>query len=85
MISASPKKSSRQKQTQRLVIDAPIFEDEGEQPVNYFEQDIFSVYTWSSTRSDTQRIQKERKILKDSLRDSPLFRVFPLQCIQALT
>jgi hypothetical protein len=75
------KHSSHQRQPQRLVVDAPIFEGEDEQPANYFEQDIFSLYTWSSARTDTQRIQKERKILKDSLRDSPLFRVFPQQCI----
>ena len=75
---------SHQWQPQKVVVDAPIFEDEVEQSANYFEQDIFSLYTWSSVRTDTQRIQKERKILKDSLRDSPLFRVFPQQRIQTL-
>jgi hypothetical protein len=80
----SPKQSNHQKQMERLVIDAPILEEEVEQPVQYIEQDIFSVYTWSLAQSDTQRIQKERQILKDSLRDSPLFRVFPHQRIQSL-
>jgi hypothetical protein len=78
------KLSNHQRQPQKVVIDAPISEEEVEQPANGFDQDIFSLYTWSSARTDTQRIQKERKILKDSLRDSPLFRVFPQSCIQTL-
>lgn len=78
------KSSSHQRQNQKLVIDAPINEDALKQSVNYFEQDIFSLYTWSSAQTDPQRIQRERKILKDSLRDSPLFRVFPHQCRETL-
>lgn len=78
----TPKSGNRQKPPRPMVLDSPtpILEDEEETPpVHYFEQDIFSVYTWSDSQQDKDIIQKERKTLRDSIRDSPLFRAFPHQ------
>ena len=81
------KLSNRHKQasSRKMVIDAPtpILEDEEATPVvNYFEQDIFSVYSWSAALQSKETIQRERMVLKDSIRGSPLFCAFPQQCMQ---
>lgn len=40
------------------------------------EEDIFTSYSWSTDRQDPERIQKERKRLRDTIRDSPLYRAY---------
>lgn len=42
----------------------------------YTEEDIFTSYTWSLTRQDFYKVQKERLLLKDSIRDTALFRAY---------
>jgi hypothetical protein len=44
--------------------------------VDYNEEDVFSFYSWSTHRQDTQKIQRERLLLRQSIRDTPLYRVF---------
>ena len=44
--------------------------------VEYDEEDIFTHYNWSTTRQDPNNVAKERKRLRDSIRDTPLFRAF---------
>jgi hypothetical protein len=40
-------------------------------------EDIFSFYTWSSARQSEHSIQKERKVLRDSIMDGgPLHRAY---------
>ena len=40
-------------------------------------EDIFSFYTWSSARQSERNIQKERKVLRDSIMDEgPLHRAY---------
>lgn len=47
-----------------------------EPQVEYKEEDVFTYYSWSNARQDPRKIAKERKALKDSIRDTPLYRAF---------
>ena len=42
----------------------------------YNEEDVFSFFSWSVKRQDQHKIQTERKLLKDAIRESPLYRVY---------
>lgn len=45
-----------------------------EPPVVYDEVDIFTYYSWSTARQSFNKTQKERLILRNSIRDNSLFR-----------
>ena len=47
-----------------------------EKATAYTEHDIFSSYTWSLSTQDLHKIQRERLILKERIRDTPLFRAY---------
>lgn len=47
-----------------------------EAPVEYEEEDVFTLYTWSRNRQDEDRVQRERLALKDSIRALSLFRAY---------
>jgi hypothetical protein len=44
--------------------------------VDYNEEDVFTFFSWSTHRQDPQKIQRERMLLRQSIRDTPLYRVF---------
>jgi hypothetical protein len=44
------------------------------------EEDIFTCYSWSTARQDPEKVQKERKRLRDSIRDTPLYRAYESTC-----
>jgi len=51
--------------------------DEAEEPpVDYSEEDIFSFYSWSVAKQSARKIQAERLQLKESLRDTALYRAY---------
>ena len=50
--------------------------DESLDAVTYDEEDIFTFFSWSSSRQDPHKIQKERMLLKQSIRETPLYRAF---------
>ena len=44
--------------------------------VEYDEQDVFTLYSWSGNRQSEDRIQRERLALKNSIRALSLFRAY---------
>jgi len=70
-----PRHPPRKKSLGRPIIEED--QPENEVPsVQYTEDDIFSFYTWTSSRQDDEKIQAERLALKDSIRDTPLHRYY---------
>lgn len=42
----------------------------------YDEEDIFTLYTWSTVHQDRDEMQRERLALKEGLRKNPLYRMY---------
>ena len=54
-----------------------------EEEPQYDQEDIFTWYSWSHSRQDLRKIQKERMILRNSILDTPLYRAYErLRAIQ---
>jgi hypothetical protein len=73
-----PKAPSRSSPSQSVDSEpATALRDDADLPATeYNEEDVFSFFSWSVKRQDPHKIQKERKLLKDAIRESPLYRVY---------
>ena len=74
---SAPQNPSRASPTQHGDSALTALRDDADtSATEYNEEDVFSFFSWSVKRQDQHKVQKERKLLKEAIRESPLYRVY---------